>query len=120
MEAMRQTWTDDRMDDLAARVDVGFERVDEQFRRVDERFEQIDEQFRRIDERFERVEEKFDVLRAENSQLFEKQWEKTEMMLNAQRDESARMFMALNKCVDLFMLALIPATLGVVAALIAS
>ena len=27
MEAMRQTWTDDRMDDLVGRVDTGFARA---------------------------------------------------------------------------------------------
>lgn len=31
MEAMRQSWTDDRMDDLAKRVDDGFARVDTRF-----------------------------------------------------------------------------------------
>jgi hypothetical protein len=28
METMREAWTDQRLDDLAARMDKGFERVD--------------------------------------------------------------------------------------------
>jgi roadblock/LC7 domain-containing protein len=32
MEAMRDHWTDDRMDDLAGRMDAGFERVDAHLR----------------------------------------------------------------------------------------
>jgi hypothetical protein len=31
MEAMRQSWSDDRLDDLNRRVDDGFNRVDRQF-----------------------------------------------------------------------------------------
>ena len=41
MAAMRQTWTDDRMDDLAKSVDTRFEQVDKRFEQVDRRFEQI-------------------------------------------------------------------------------
>jgi hypothetical protein len=32
MEAMRQSWSDDRLDDLSQRVDLGFQRVDQQLR----------------------------------------------------------------------------------------
>jgi len=32
METMRSTWTDERMDDLARRIDSGFERVHAEFR----------------------------------------------------------------------------------------
>jgi hypothetical protein len=35
MEAMRQSWSDDRLDDLNHRVDAGFARVDDQFARLD-------------------------------------------------------------------------------------
>ena len=41
MAAMRQTWTDDRMDDLAKSVDTRFEQVEKRFEQVDKRFEQI-------------------------------------------------------------------------------
>jgi hypothetical protein len=74
MEAMRQTWTDDRMDDLAGRVDAGFAWVDKQFEKVDERFL--------------RLEAKIEAARIENAELFEKQWEKTVMLLDAQRAEN--------------------------------
>jgi DNA anti-recombination protein RmuC len=36
MEAMTQSWTDDRIDDLAKRVDNGFAQVDRRFEQVSE------------------------------------------------------------------------------------
>lgn len=42
MEAMRQSWSDDRLDDLNKRVDAGFIRVDGQFARVDAQFARLD------------------------------------------------------------------------------
>jgi hypothetical protein len=86
MEAMRESWTDDRMDDLSAKVD----RIDADVRglrmemktefaavrgEMDERFDKMEERFGkgfekmevrferseiRSDERFERLEERFD------------------------------------------------------------
>lgn len=41
----REKWTDERLDDLNAKVDRGFDRMDRRFDRVDERFERIDERF---------------------------------------------------------------------------
>jgi archaellum component FlaC len=93
MEAMREAWTDDRLDDLANRMDHGFDRVDkdirdlrvetksdiaqlrgemkerfdkvdERFDKVDERFDKVDERFDRVDARFERIEDKFDKVDA--------------------------------------------------------
>jgi len=34
MEAMRETWTDERLDDLTHRVDEGFNRMDREFQAV--------------------------------------------------------------------------------------
>ena len=42
MEAMRQSWSDDRLDDLNKRVDAGFARVDDQFARVDAQFARLE------------------------------------------------------------------------------
>jgi predicted nuclease with TOPRIM domain len=49
MEAMRQSWSDDRLDDLNNRVDAGFARVDERFARVDERFARLEDKIDRLD-----------------------------------------------------------------------
>lgn len=50
MEAMREAWTDNRLDDLNHKVDVGFGRVDARFdamqAHIDGRFEGLD---KRID-----------------------------------------------------------------------
>jgi tetrahydromethanopterin S-methyltransferase subunit G len=42
MEAMRQSWSDDRLDDLKDRVDAGFAQVDQRFAHVEERFARLD------------------------------------------------------------------------------
>jgi len=40
--AMRDRWTDERLDDLNAKVDDGFRRLDERLNHIDERFNHID------------------------------------------------------------------------------
>jgi hypothetical protein len=52
MEAMRKTWTDERLDDMNRRMGDGFRRVDEDIRGL--RGE--------MNARFERLEGKFDAL----------------------------------------------------------
>jgi len=59
MEAMPQSWNDDRLDDLNVKVDRGFEHVDRRFEHVDRRFEQVDERFAQIDRQFGEVERRF-------------------------------------------------------------
>lgn len=74
MEAMREAWTDRRLDGLShevgefeRRVDARFEqfeqRVDARFEQVDARFKQVDARFdhfeQRVDERFTQVDERF-------------------------------------------------------------
>lgn len=55
--AMRERWTDERLDDLKGSVDDGFRRMDERFAEVDRRFSQLDD---KVDKRFEQLEEKLD------------------------------------------------------------
>jgi predicted nuclease with TOPRIM domain len=57
MEAMRNSWTDDRLDHLNLRVDEGFERMGNEFTRIDKRF---DEGIERMDAEFARVDRRFD------------------------------------------------------------
>jgi hypothetical protein len=84
MEAMRESWTDDKMDALNAKVDRvdndlralrvetkteftavrgemdrRFNKVDERFDRVDARFDKLDDRFEKIDDRFEKIDERF-------------------------------------------------------------
>ncbi|HMI81394.1 MAG TPA: hypothetical protein VK480_06360 [Solirubrobacterales bacterium] len=67
----RETWTDERLDDLVARMDRGFDRVDadirelrsemiQGFERVDKGFERVDKRFELIDRKFEAIESKID------------------------------------------------------------
>jgi archaellum component FlaC len=49
MEAMRESWTDERLDHFRARVDERFDRVDERFDDVDRRFKEVDRRLGRIE-----------------------------------------------------------------------
>jgi hypothetical protein len=57
MTTMREKWTDERLDDLNHRVDLGFESVDRRFDSVDRRFDRMDSRFdsleSRLDARFD-------------------------------------------------------------------
>lgn len=56
MMSPREKWTDERLDDLSAKVDRGFSEVKsemrEGFARMEARFEKVDERFEKVDERF--------------------------------------------------------------------
>jgi hypothetical protein len=45
MPTVRESWTDERLDDLNERVSDGFRGVDRRFDRVDARFDKMDERF---------------------------------------------------------------------------
>jgi hypothetical protein len=70
MQTMREAWTDERLDDLNAKVDRGFERVDTDIRELrgemNARFERlegsIDARFDKVDARFDKVDARFDQL----------------------------------------------------------
>jgi tetrahydromethanopterin S-methyltransferase subunit G len=48
----REKWTDERLDDLNKKVDVGFARVDKRFDRLESR---MDHQFSELNQRFDRM-----------------------------------------------------------------
>jgi hypothetical protein len=64
MEAMRQSWTDERLDDLNRNVD-------RRFAEVDRRFDEVDRRFDRVDERFDRVDDEFREMRVEMNARFD-------------------------------------------------
>jgi hypothetical protein len=51
MEAMRQSWTDDRLDDFARHVDSRFDEVDRRFDEVDRRFGEFNGRLDRLEDR---------------------------------------------------------------------
>lgn len=61
--AMRDRWTDERLDDLKGSVDDGFSRMEGRFAEVDHRFVQLDA---KLDHRFDRLEAR---LNAESARL---------------------------------------------------
>jgi len=66
MEAMRESWTDKRLDDFRGDVNRRFDEVDRRFDGVDRRFDKVDAEFRdlrlEMSDRFGRVEARFDSL----------------------------------------------------------
>jgi Mg2+ and Co2+ transporter CorA len=56
MEAVRSSWTDDRLDLLNERVEERFDQVDRRFDEIDRRFVEIDRHFVEVNRRFEHVE----------------------------------------------------------------
>lgn len=66
MEAMRQSWTDERLDDFREDVGRRFDEVDRRFEEVDRRFDKVDERmeagFARMDAKFDAINAKFDAL----------------------------------------------------------
>ena len=48
MEAMRESWTDRRLDDFAAHTDQRFDAVDRRFDAVDQRFDRVDTDIREL------------------------------------------------------------------------
>jgi hypothetical protein len=79
MEAMREAWTDERLDDLTARVDQGFTRADARTDRfedqVDARFEQVDTRFEKLggklESGFDRIDDRFERFEARMTSRFE-------------------------------------------------
>lgn len=53
MEAMRQSWTDDRLDDFRGEVNRRFEEVDRRFDEVDRRFDKVDAELHRVNDRLD-------------------------------------------------------------------
>ncbi len=86
MEAMRESWTDDRLDDLNGKVDAlrvemksdfvavrgdmseRFDKVDERFDKIDRRFDKMDDRFER---RFERIDERFQAMDSRLLQIYQ-------------------------------------------------
>jgi len=59
MEAMRESWTDARLDDFARNVDRRFDAVDRRFDDVDRRFDSVE---RRMEHGFAEMNRRFDSL----------------------------------------------------------
>jgi hypothetical protein len=73
MQTMRESWADERLDDLNGRVGDGFRQVDARFQRVEgeirglrgemnDRFDRVDDRFKGIDDRLDRVGDRIDAM----------------------------------------------------------
>jgi len=71
MEAMRNSWTDDRLDDFAKHVDRRFDEVDRCFDDVDRRFGEVNGRLIRLEDR---VEAGFDRINGRIDQLHRVIW----------------------------------------------
>jgi len=66
MQTMRQSWTDERLDDFRAETAQRFDAVDKRFDAVEKRFETVDKRFETVEDKmlagFERLDAKMDAL----------------------------------------------------------
>lgn len=58
MEPLRQSWTDDRLDDFRVEVGQRFDAIDRKFDAIDRKFEAVDRKFEVVDQRFEGMDER--------------------------------------------------------------
>jgi hypothetical protein len=72
VKQLRESWPDDRLNELDKKVAVGFAKADERFNVVDERFDVIDERFKEVDKRFDKVEGKIDTLDGKFDKKFDR------------------------------------------------
>jgi hypothetical protein len=56
MEAMRESWTDKRLDEFRESTERRFDHVDHQLEAIDQRFDAVDQRFVDADKRFEMFE----------------------------------------------------------------
>lgn len=75
MQTMRESWTDERLDDLSGRVSDGFDRVEDQVHRVEGQVHRVEDQVRdlrgEMNARFEKVDERFDKVEAKFNAKFD-------------------------------------------------
>lgn len=53
MQTVRESWTDERLDEFGKRIDERFDRVDKRFNEVDAKLRQVDKRFDKIDAKLE-------------------------------------------------------------------
>lgn len=62
MEAVRSSWTDERLDLLNERVEERFDWVDRRFDEMDRRFIEIDRRFEHVEARLEKLETPYEAM----------------------------------------------------------
>jgi hypothetical protein len=53
MYTMRESWTDERLDDFRDEVNRRFDKVDREFDKVDRRFDNVDAELHRVNDRLD-------------------------------------------------------------------
>jgi septation ring formation regulator EzrA len=83
MEAMRQNWTDDRLDDLSRRMDKRFDQVDQRFDRVEG---EMKAGFARVDSRFAGIDGKIEACEIQLARINEGQGRNREAVAELHAD----------------------------------
>ncbi len=79
---VRESWTDERLNEFGKRMDERFDRVDERFAQVEDRIgeveakvekrlKEVDARFDKLDARFDKVDARFESLQREMNLRFE-------------------------------------------------
>lgn len=115
VKQLRESWPDDRLDELNKKVDVGFEKVDERFKAVDARFDKVDERFDKVDVRFSKVDERFDKVDEQFEKVderFDEARVETKSDMTLLRGEMNDRFALLDKKIDRLTYCLLAAAIG--------
>jgi predicted nuclease with TOPRIM domain len=59
MAVERPRWTDERLDDLAHRMNQQYEELRATLERLDDKFDRLDDKFDRLDDKFDRLRTEF-------------------------------------------------------------
>jgi hypothetical protein len=62
MEAMRKSWTDERLNHFEEKVDLRFDEVDRRFDEIARRFMEADKRFDKFEVEFQRINDRLDGL----------------------------------------------------------
>jgi DNA anti-recombination protein RmuC len=60
MQTMRESWTDERLDEFSTHVDRRFDAVEQRFDAVDQRFDAVEQRFDAVDKRLDRIEDRIE------------------------------------------------------------
>jgi rubrerythrin len=124
MEAMKESWTDDRLDDLNGKVDALRIEMKTEFASVRgemrEGFERIEKRFDKMEERFAKSDERFEKAEIRNAERFERAEIRSDERFEAMMERFDQRLDSLNHLVILFSGGVCAALITALAGLIAT
>jgi predicted nuclease with TOPRIM domain len=119
MNAVREAWTDERLDDLNTNVGRRFDEVDRRFDEVDRRFDEVDRRFEEVDKRFEEVDKRFEEVDKRFEEV-DKRFDKVDRRFDRVEDDIKGLRVEMNSRFDGLQRTLIGGAAAIIAALLAA